>query len=206
MAGVLELGVPEDRVHATGIPIDPGFGEHADPAPVRRELPCVPEGGDLPVVLVMGGGLGSGALGAVVDSLLAPSPAMHLVLLSGSNEEVRRRLTRLASKRRRPATFMAFTDSVQGLMAGLSMLVSKPGGLTCTEALAAGLPQVLYHPVPGNEEENAAAMVRYGAGVLVVSMEDVLAQTLKGLTSPGGRRRMVEAARRPAELIFEGIG
>ena len=74
---------------------------------------------------------------------------------------------------------------------------------------------MLYHPIPGNEEENAAAMVRYGAGVLVGNMEDVLAQTLKVLTSPGLRRRMVEAARaahrphsarRAAELVLEGIG
>lgn len=213
-AGVLELGVPEERVHATGIPIDPSFEERADPTPVRRELLGVPEGDDLPVVLVMGGGLGAGALGAVVDSLLVASPAMHLVVLCGSNEEARRRLTRLASRRRRPATFMAFTDRVQELMAASHVLVSKPGGLTCTEALAAGLPQVLYHPIPGNEEENAAAMVRYGAGVLVGGMEELLAQTLKVLTSPDLQRRMVEAARaahrphsarRAAELVLGGI-
>ncbi len=94
------------------------------------------------------------------------------------------------------------------------MLVTKPGGMSCTEALAAGLPQVLYHPIPGQEEDNAAAMARYGAGVVVKTMDGVLGETLRILTSPDHRRRMVQSARsahRPhsaraaAELILGGL-
>ncbi len=80
-------------------------------------------------------------------------------------------------------------------MAASTVLVTKPGGMSCTEALASGLPQVLINPIPGQEEDNAAAMVRYGAGVLVERTEDVLGETLKVLTSQNHRRRMVEAAR-----------
>ena len=211
---VARLGIPEERVHPTGIPIDPAFEEPVDLAAVRRELLGVSEEDDLPVVLVMGGGLGSGALGSAVASLIETSPAMHLVVLCGANEESRVRLTRLAEKRCHPATFMSFTDRVRDLMAASSVLVSKPGGLSCTEALVAGLPQVLYHPIPGNEEENAAAMVRYGAGVLTQNDREVLAETLKVLTSSALRHRMVEAARvahkpdsarRAAELVLGGI-
>ena len=211
---VTRLGVSEERVHPTGIPIDPAFEGPVDLAAVRRELLGVSEEDDLPVVLVMGGGLGAGALGRVVGSLIETSPAMHLVVLCGTNEESRARLARLAKKRRHPATFMGFTNQVRELMAASSVLVSKPGGLSCTEALASGLPQVLYHPIPGNEEENAAAMVRYGAGMLSQNDREVLAETLKVLTSPALRRRMVEAARaahrphaarRAAELVLGGI-
>lgn len=211
---VARLGVPEERVHPTGIPIDPAFETPVDLAAVRRELLGISEEDDLPVVLVMGGGLGSGAPGKVVGSLIETSPAMNLVVLCGTNEEYRARLNRLVKKRCHPATFMGFTDQVRELMAASSVLVSKPGGLSCTEAPAAGLPQVLYHPIPGNEEENAAAMVRYGAGVLSRNDREVLAETLKVLTSPALRQRMVAAARavhkpdsarRAAELVLGGI-
>jgi processive 1,2-diacylglycerol beta-glucosyltransferase len=213
-AKVVALGVPEGRVHPTGIPIDPAFDEPMEPGAARREALGLAEDDDLPVVLVMGGGLGAGAMTRVVGRLIEASPAMHLVVLCGSNEEARLRLTNLAQRRCHPATFMGFTDRVRDLMAASHALVSKPGGLTCTEALASGLPQVLYHPVPGNEEENAAAMVRYGAGVLVESGREVLAETLKVLPSPTLRRRMVEAARavhkphsarRAAELVLGGL-
>lgn len=211
---VVRLGVPEGLIHPTGIPIDPAFEEPVDPGAVREGLLGLEEEDDLPVVLVMGGGLGGGALQKVVNALLMASPAMHLVVLCGSNEHVRRRLERLAGRRGRPATFLGFTDRVRELMAAAAVLVTKPGGLSCTEALAAGLPQVLYHPIPGNEEENAAAMVRYGAGILVRSNRELPGETLKILTSPSHRRRMAEAARaahRPhsakaaAKLILGGI-
>jgi processive 1,2-diacylglycerol beta-glucosyltransferase len=210
---VAGLGVPEERIHPTGIPIDPVFEEPAGADEPGRDLLELGED-DLPVVLVMGGGLGGGDLEEAVSLLLEASAAMHLVVLCGSNERSRQRLERIAQLQGRKATFLAFTDRVRDLMSAGSVLVSKPGGMSCTEALATGLPQVLYHPIPGQEEDNAAAMVRYGAGVMVHRTADVLGETLKILTSADHRRRMVasaKAAHRPhsarsaASLILAGL-
>jgi processive 1,2-diacylglycerol beta-glucosyltransferase len=191
---VAKLGVPEEKIHPTGIPIDPIFEEPADVRGVRRDLLKLDED-DLPVVMVMGGGLGDGDLERAASLLFGASAAMHLVVLCGSNKRSRRRLARIAQTRRYPATFLAFTDRVRDLMAAATVLVSKPGGMSCTEALASDLPQVLYHPIPGQEEDNAAAIVRYGAGVVVQRTEEILSETLKVLTSPDHRRRLIEAAR-----------
>ena len=213
---VEKLGVPEERIHPTGIPIDPNFEEPANPGGVRRDLLNLleeVEKDDLPVVIVMGGGLGGGDLENSVTWLLEASAAMHLVVLCGSNVNSCERLQRIAEKRRRTATFLPFTDRVRDLMAASAVLVTKPGGMSCTEALAAGLPQVLFNPIPGQEEDNAAAMVRYGAGVMVESTDEILGETLKILTSKNHRRQIVEAARaahRPhsaesaARLILDG--
>ncbi len=211
---VERIGVPEDRIHPTGIPIDPAFEEPADVPGVRRDVLEFPEDGedDLPVVIVMGGGLGGGHLESVVTSLLEASAAMHLVVLCGSNARECERLRRIAEARGRTATFLSFTDRVRDLMAASQVLVTKPGGMSCTESLASGLPQVLFNPIPGQEEDNAAAMVRYGAGVMVEKPADMLGETLKILTSQNHRRRMQAAARaahRPhsaraaAELLLE---
>jgi processive 1,2-diacylglycerol beta-glucosyltransferase len=210
---VAKLGVPEERIHPTGIPIDPIFEEPADPAPARREILNLGDD-DLPVVLVMGGGLGGGDLEESVSLLLQASEAMHLVVLCGSNERSRTRLERIAERGGHEATFLAFTDRVRELMAAGSVLVTKPGGMSCTEALASRLPQVLYHPIPGQEEDNAAAIVRYGAGAMVRGASQILGQTLKILTSADHRREMVEAAnaahrphsaRSAASLILAGL-
>jgi processive 1,2-diacylglycerol beta-glucosyltransferase len=214
---VERLGVPEDRIHPTGIPIDPAFEEPADVSGVRRELLGIPEESeedDLPIVIVMGGGLGSEHLENTASSLLEAAAAVRLVVLCGSNKSSCERLRLIAEKQARSATILPFTDRVPDLMAAASVLVTKPGGMSCTEALASGLPQVLFNPIPGQEEDNAAAMVRYGAAVTVDSTDDVLGETLKILTSPSHRRRMVEAANaahRPrsaqsaARLILEGM-
>src|ERR687897_1037763 len=210
---VAKLGVPDERIHPTGIPIDPIFEEPADPAPARKEILHLDDD-DLPVVLVMGGGLGGGDLEDSVSLLLQASKAMHLVVLCGSNDRSRTRLERLANRERHEATFLAFTDRVRELMAAGTVLITKPGGMSCTEALASRLPQVLYHPIPGQEEDNAAALVRYGAGVMVRETSQLLGQTLKILTSADHRHNMVqaaEAAHRPhsarsaASLVLAGV-
>src|SRR5215203_5929460 len=210
---VAKLGVPEERIHPTGIPIDPSFEEPADADLARGEILKVDDV-DLPVVLVMGGGLGGGELEEAVSLLLEASEAMHLAMLCGSNERSRIRLERLAQRRGHEATFLAFTDRVRDLMAAGAVLVTKPGGMSCTEALASRLPQVLYHPIPGQEEDNAAAIVRYGAGITVRETPQILGQTLKILTSENQRRKMVEAAdaahrphsaRAAASLILAGL-
>jgi processive 1,2-diacylglycerol beta-glucosyltransferase len=214
---VEKLGVPEKRIHPTGIPIDPAFEEAADVPGVRKdllELPPEGEQDDLPIVIVMGGGLGGGHLESVVASLLEASAAMHLVILCGSNTSSCERLRRLAEKRGRSAIFLSFTNRVRDLMAAATVLVTKPGGMSCTEALASGLPQILFNPIPGQEEDNAAAMVRYGAGVMVETTDDILGETLKLLTSPNHRRQMIESARAThhphsaasaARLVLDGM-
>jgi processive 1,2-diacylglycerol beta-glucosyltransferase len=210
---VSKLGVPEERIHPTGIPIDPAFEEPVDPAPARKEVLNLGDD-DLPIVLVMGGGLGGGDLEEVVSLLLEASEAMHLVVLCGSNDRSRSQLARLATRKGKDATFLAFTDRVRELMAAGSVLVTKPGGMSCTEALASRLPQVLFHPIPGQEEDNAAAIVRYGAGVMAREASDILGQTFKILTSANQRDQMVEAAkaahkpqsaRSAASLILAGL-
>ena len=50
-------------------------------------------------------------------------------------------------------------------MAEATLLMTKPGALTCSEALAVGLPLVLYDAIPGHEEENAAYLVNRGAAL-----------------------------------------
>jgi processive 1,2-diacylglycerol beta-glucosyltransferase len=210
---VAKLGVPEERIHPTGIPIDPIFEEPVDPGPARKEILNLGDD-DLPIVLVMGGGLGGGELEEAVSLLLGASEAMHLVVLCGSNERTRTRLEGIAERGGHEATFLAFTDRVRELMAAGSALVTKPGGMSCTEALASRLPQVLYHPIPGQEEDNAAAIVRYGAGIMVRETPQILGQTLKILTSADHKHTMVEAAnaahkphsaRSAASLILAGL-
>ena len=210
---VMKLGVPEEKIHPTGIPIDPAFEDPADPGGIRKDVLKL-EDDDLPIVLVMGGGLGGGDLERAVSLLFEATGAMHLVVLCGSNERSQERLERKATRGGYSATFLAFTDRVRDLMAAATALVTKPGGMSCTEALASGLPQVLYHPIPGQEEDNAAAMARYGAGVVVKKTDEILGETLKILTSPDHRRRMVRSAwsahrphsaRAAAELILGGL-
>lgn len=157
--------------------------------------------------------MGGGDLEKTVTLLLRATAAMHLVVLCGFNERTQRRLEHIVQRGKGQATILSFTDRVWNLMAMETVLVTKPGGMSYTETLASGLPQILYYPIPGQEEDNAAVIECYGAGRIVKETEDILGETLRALTSGEHHARMVEStqvahrphsARSAAELILAG--
>ena len=60
---------------------------------------------------------------------------------------------------------LGFTDKVAELMAVSSLVITKPGGLTSTEALVSNVPLVAINPIPGQEEENAEFLSRNKAAI-----------------------------------------
>ncbi|BED92470.1 MAG: galactosyldiacylglycerol synthase [Candidatus Paraimprobicoccus trichonymphae] len=48
-----------------------------------------------------------------------------------------------------------FTDEVDKYMCVSDLIITKPGGLTISEALAMNLPMAVFQAIPGQEEENA---------------------------------------------------
>jgi processive 1,2-diacylglycerol beta-glucosyltransferase len=155
-----ERGVPDARVRATGIPIDPVFARPLDPARRRRHGV---EGSD-PVILISGGSRGLGGVEAAVAALAAGVPRAALIVLCGSNDELRARVTvRFPGVVAYPAVEPAL---MRELMADADLLVGKAGGVTCAEALAAGLPMIIYDPLPGQEAGNARYLQGVGAAVL----------------------------------------
>ncbi|MNC58309.1 Processive diacylglycerol beta-glucosyltransferase [compost metagenome] len=42
------------------------------------------------------------------------------------------------------------------------LLITKPGGMTCTEGLAKGIPMLFYESIPGMEEKNREYFTKHG--------------------------------------------
>jgi processive 1,2-diacylglycerol beta-glucosyltransferase len=149
-------GAPEDRIHVSGIPIDPSFGA------VRRA-----PAHERPVVLLMGGGMGPTRMDLVAAHLIQRDVPMHVVGLTGHDLRARRRTEALdVATSSVTLTVRGWTDDVLDLMRSADILVTKPGGLTTAEAAACGLPMVLFDPIPGPEQHNAARAVAAGAAVM----------------------------------------
>ncbi len=153
-AALTALGIPAERVHATGIPIVAGFAGQN-----RRRSDGQPS------VLIMGGGLGLGAVEEALAALAAAGRRLDITVAAGGNDALRQRLAATAAASPHRITVVGFTDRIHELMAAASLLITKPGALTCSEALAVGIPLLLYSPLPGQEEDNAAYLVRRGAAV-----------------------------------------
>ncbi len=75
-----------------------------------------------------------------------------------------------------------FTNEVEKYMSVSDLILTKPGGLTVSEALACNLPMALYDAIPGQEEENANFLVSNNMAVKLNSCEDI-ANTINDLFS-----------------------
>jgi processive 1,2-diacylglycerol beta-glucosyltransferase len=118
----------------------------------------------------------------------------------GRNAGLERRVTALAERTEYPLRIVGFVDNVFDYMHASDLLISKPGGLTSSEALAAGLPMVLVKPLPGQEERNTRYLVSRRAAIRADG-ERGLARTLTELLESPERearlRERIATLRRP---------
>lgn len=167
-----ENGICPDRIFVTGIPISPMFGNTSRQR-LRKQT-------DKPTVLIMGGGLGLGAVEQAVLSMTAMKTPCRIVVVTGNNTRLRERLLNIKSMSPHPLRVIGYTDRVHELMADASVLITKPGALTCSEALAMELPLLLYDPLPGQEEDNADYLTRQGTAIRI-AVGKTLARTVDNL-------------------------
>ena len=189
---LVRQGVAAERVFPTGIPIDASFGRLLDRYAATRELGLTAR---QPTVLIMGGGLGIGPVADAVRSLDGIDRELQIVVVAGRNAELRRRLRAVARASRHYIVAFGYTHRVRELMAAADLLITKPGALTVSEALSAGLPMVLVSPLPGQEEDNAAYLVDRGAAVLLADAGEAGAMVAGLLDRPQALEEMRRLAR-----------
>jgi processive 1,2-diacylglycerol beta-glucosyltransferase len=160
------LGVPRERISVTGIPVDPVFAEPKDKHAMRAKHGLKQ---DAAVILISAGGFGMGPIESLIRALLPLRGPAQIVAICGRNEELCTGLRTLATQLG-PASpvslhVVGYTTEMDGYMAAADLVVGKPGGLTMSEALARGVPFVIVHPIPGQEERNADHLLEEGAAI-----------------------------------------
>src|SRR5205807_9588664 len=120
------------------------------------------------------------------------------VVVTGRNEELRRELA--AADRKHPTHVLGFASNMHELMAVADLIITKPGGLTSSEALAMGKPLFILNPIPGQEAANSDFLLERGAAAKVNRVED-LPFRLEHLL---GAKKLKEMARAARELGHPG--
>jgi processive 1,2-diacylglycerol beta-glucosyltransferase len=188
-------GVDPGRIEVTGIPVDPRFART-----IGREAARTHFGLDdrRPMVLVMGGGSGVGPLADLAERLAEMPLDPQVVVVCGTNAALRDQIDRLPSGRTGRIRTLGFTRDVDVLLEACDVVVSKAGGLTCSEALVKRAPLVIYRPTPGQEVANARFLEKGGAAVHAESMDEVEAIVERWIRNPEERERVRDAAARLA--------
>ncbi len=167
-ARLIARGADAENIVVTGIPISGKFSATPDPAGVRKRLGLRD---DLPTLLVLGGGFGMGPVAEILKELDKVDRPFQTLVVAGRNEELRRELA--IQDRRHPTQVLGFVSNMHELMAVSEMIITKPGGLTTSEALAMGKPLFILNPIPGQEAANSDFLLERGAAGKVTRVEDL---------------------------------
>lgn len=185
------LGISSEKVKATGIPIDRSFSILKEKALLKTQWKLDP---NLPVVLVMGGGLGMGPLADVVKEVAFSQIKCQLVVVCGRNEPLRTKLLRMLPELPGKIHILGFVTNIQDLMGASDLMIGKAGGLTSSEAMASSLPMLIIDPIPGQEERNAEFLELAGAAKLIRGSREVVPALSQFFSNQDIRLKMTEAA------------
>lgn len=186
---MLERGVDRVKLYPYGIPVKTSFLE-----PIDREKAFESEGLDpsIPTILIMAGSFGVTDVLKIYHKIVKSPCDFQIIVITGKNEklyetfdrylskitlnntlvqfksEQKTKSTSFTSKHMKPAKptrLLYYTNEVEKYMHMADMIVTKPGGLTVSEAIASDLPMGIFKAIPGQEEQNADFLVRNNMAV-----------------------------------------
>ena len=189
-ARLIARGAAAKDVIATGIPVSARFATKPDIQAVRKTLGLRD---DSVVLLVLSGGFGMGPFAQILAELDKVQQPFQTVVVTGRNEELRRDLA--AQDRKHPTHVLGFSSNMHELMAIADLIISKPGGLTSSEALAMGRPLFIINPIPGQEAANSDFLLERGAAAKANRVED-LPYRIEQLLDSKKLTEMARAARK----------
>jgi len=142
----------------------------------------------------MGGGLGIGPLENALLAIDRLEAHVQTVIVVGKNKSLEKRLKDVARTLHHRVKVAGFVENVYEYMRAADILVSKPGGLTSSEALVTELPIIMLRPLPGQEERNTRYLEERGVGIRVERSRELTQALERLLETPATLEKMRRSA------------
>jgi len=169
---LVQHGIDSSKVFVSGIPIRKSF--------LDKQWACLSQPAKERNILIMGGGLGMGSIKKTLTVLDGLDNLDSFTVVAGYNADLFDEVSQMKGDLKHPVDIYGYTNRIPDLMARATLLVTKPGALTCTEATTVQVPTVLYSAIPGQEEANASYLQHKGCAYWVRNHADMV-QTVSDL-------------------------
>lgn len=161
---VVEKGIHPSRVFVHGIPINRNFRE-SDHSMLKS---------DFFTVLLMGGSMGMSGIKKVYKELVNISSPIKLIVVCGNNVQLKKSLEKYCIyDKNKDVTIVGFTNQISQYMEISDVIITKPGGLTVTEAFAKNIPMIIPFFIPGQEAENADMLFEIDAAIKIDNIKEM---------------------------------
>lgn len=153
-------GIDKKRIYPFGIPISKSFMGTNSTDSIKAQLQLE----DKFTVLLMGGSFGAGNMKECLLDLLSSSYDFQIVVITGRGRSLKEKLEKMMAEINPGKTvkILGYTREMPQLLSLADVLVTKPGGLTTTEAIAKAIPMVIPYYIPGQEEDNISFLLNNG--------------------------------------------
>ena len=157
-------GIPEKQIKVMGFPVSPIFAANANdlPQPIADEPRRV-----LYVI-----NTGKKKAGKAIDRLLEIDD-VHLTITAGRDPELRAKLIERTRDQEHRVKILGWTNQMPELMMSHHLIITKAGGATVQEAIAARCPMIINQVIPGQEEGNAELIQKLNIGAVVEKNKEV---------------------------------
>ncbi len=157
-------GVAEDQIKVLGFPVSPVFADNSVvlPEPIGEEPRRV-----LYII-----NTGKKKAGKAIDRLLEIED-VHLTITAGRDPDLRAKLIERTRDQEHRVKVLGWTNQLPELMMSHHLVISKAGGATVQEAIAARCPMIVNQVIPGQEEGNAELIQKFNLGAVVEKNKEV---------------------------------
>ena len=155
-------GITQDRLLPFGIPVQKKFSTKLTKSVARQNLGI---NEDIPTILLMAGSMGYGNLPKIITGILNFDKNYQILAVCGNNKNLFKKISEAGYPDN--VKVYGFIDNVEVLMDAADCIVTKPGGLTTSEAMAKSVPMILVNPIPGQEDRNLEFFLNNGVALSV---------------------------------------
>ncbi len=164
--GMINRGIASNKVHPYGIPVYNGFFNQ-DEEDKKLLLKDLELSENKMTVLVMAGSFGVYNIEKIYKNISNIPMDFQIIILTGNNKILYNKIKEQIKFSNKQTKLIKFTNEVHRYMNLADVLITKPGGLTVSEALAANLPLITFDAIPGQEEANAKFLLDHGMSISI---------------------------------------
>lgn len=152
-------GIDINKIHTFGIPVKDEF--------FINRIEDLSKSDDYFNILLMSGSMGLRNISYVLKELLNNKNKLRITIVCGKNESLKNELNEKYNKyiKDKKLHIIGFSRDIDVLMEYSDLIISKPGGLTATEAIAKHLPLIIPFAIPGQEYENVEVLTSNGYAI-----------------------------------------
>jgi len=173
---VANAGVDRALLRVFGFPVSPRFAE----------LPVRSSGPPWRILQMINAGQG---LAVSLTPWLVRIPNTQLTVTVGRDEKLQRKVELIRDASAQKFTIIGWTTELPQLLASHHILVSKAGGATVQETIAAACPIIINQIVPGQEEGNAQLITQTNSGAVALTNDEVMATLTRAFANDGSLLR-----------------